>query len=153
MENLQMLGKGCFLNWRIPACGRFCRFKEENKRFWKSWRESHFLEKQGDNMVHLVLFPGGHPFFLSSWPCGKRGLLAYFQAGPVALSLFSFSRINPLIVFIIILSLTFPCDSYFPPHTIWPCLCPQGFLYLPSALLSTPFLLGNSFTHMDSISI
>lgn len=103
-------------------------------------------------MVHLVLFPGEHPFFPCSWPCGKRGLLAHSQPGSATLSLFLFSWINPLIVFIIISSLMFPCDSYCPPHTIWQCSCPQGLLDLPSALLSTAFLLGNSFTHGASIS-
>lgn len=143
VENLQMVGKGCFLNWRNIAYGGICRFKEEDIKDFESPKRIPFVGKARGITCYICFSSPEHPFFLWSWSCGKAGLVAYSQPGPIALSLLTFSWVNPLIAFIIILSLTFPCDSYCPSDTIWQCLCLQGLLYLPSALLSTPFLLGN----------
>lgn len=141
VENLQMVGKGCFLNWRNIAYGSICRFKEEDIKDFES-PKFPFVGKARGITWYICFSSPEHPFFLLSWSCGEEGLVAYSQPCPIALSLL-FSWVNPLIAFIIILSLTFPCDSYCPLDTIWQCLCLQGLLYLPSALLSTSFLLGS----------
>lgn len=142
MENLQMVGKRCFLNWRNIAYGSICRFKEEDIKDFESPKRIPFVGKARGIRWYICFSSPEHPSSLS-WSCGEGGLVAYSQPCPIALSVSSFSWVNPLIAFIIILSLTFPCDSYCPPDTIWQCLCLQGLLYLPSARLSTPSLLGS----------
>lgn len=139
MENLQMVGKRCFLNWRNIAYGNICRFKEEDIKDFESPKRIPFVGKARGITWYICFSSPEHPFFLLIlWGRGASGL---FPAMP-----------NSSFCVVVLLGQSLNCVYYhfILDLSLWLILSSGYYLTMSVspritlfAMLATPFLLGS----------